>query len=192
MGSRITIPLPKVVLSYPHLFVARAAVVGGAKKFSASFLIDGNTDAGKALIKNIKTALREIADADFKGEMPERLAFKKDKKVKNQWIVSSYANTRPVVVDNKRRPLEETAGGQNDLLFPGCIVNANVNAYSYPTGGNGIAFGLEGVQWVSSSERLGEAHADAEEMFEEEEGEDPNVTGFEDAEEEEVEEDDDW
>jgi hypothetical protein len=179
MGTRITQPLKNVVLSYPHLFVARAAVPGGDKKFSASFRLDTKSEEGKALIKQLKGAIQQIADADFGGKLPSRLSLKEDKTDDRYLIVSAYSTSRPVVVDNKLRPLEETSGGQNDLLFPGTIVNANVNAYGYTAGGNGIAFGLEGVQWVGGGERLGDAPA-AGSMFEEAEGEDPNVTGFED------------
>lgn len=174
MSHRVEVALKRVRISFPHLFIPRAAVPGGSEKYGASFWL-GPDDADQ--LKLIKDAVKEISKVDFKGKKPGKVAVAKgedkypeDEQYEGITIVNAYNWSRPVVVDHARVALDANPDGQCDLIYPGCYVNASLTAYSYKVAGGGIAFGLEGVQWVSGGDRL-DSRGSASSMFEVEEAE---------------------
>ena len=174
MSHRVTLALPRVRISFPHLFIPRAAVPGGSEKYGAAFWL-GPDDSD--LLDMVRDAIKEIAKVSFKGKKPKKIAIVKgedkypeDEQYEGITIINAYNWSRPVVVDHARVALTANPDGQCDLIYPGCYVNANLTAYSYTAGGAGIAFGLEGVQWVAGGDRL-DNRATASSMFEVEEGE---------------------
>lgn len=195
MGTRVDIRLRHVRLSFPHLFIPRAATEGGAEKYSAAFWLDPTrVPLDKEQLAQITDGIKEITKADFKGKKPGRIAMLKgedkyedDPNYDGIVIVNAYNWNKPVVVDHRREPVEDEGGGQSSILYPGCYVNAALTMYSYRQAGGGIAFGLEGVQWADNGERL-DSRKSAESMFEQEEG--PDFMGDEDPAEDEAEDDD--
>ena len=195
MSHRVTLALPRVRISFPHLFIPRAAVPGGSEKYGASFWL-GPDDSD--LLDLVRDSIKEIAKAAFKGRKPKKIAIAKgedkypeDEQYEGITIINAYNWSKPVVVDHARNPIEGNPDGQCDLIYPGCYVNANLTAYSYTAGGAGIAFGLEGVQWVAAGDRL-DNRATAASMFEVEEAEIEEAELVEDDEDDDDDDDYNW
>ena len=195
MSHRVEIALKRVRISFPHLFIPRAAVPGGSEKYGASFWLGADDTDQLALIRD---AVKEIAKVDFKGKKPKKVAVSKgeekypeDEQYEGITIVNAYNWSRPVVVDHARVALDANPDGQCDLIYPGCYVNASLTAYSYKVAGGGIAFGLEGVQWVSEGDRL-DNRGNAKSMFDEVEADEEEFDGAEDEDEAEDGDEDDY
>ena len=191
-AHKVELKLKKIRISFPHLFIPRAAVEGSAEKFGASFLIPNDDPQ----VKKIRDAIKEVAKLAFDGEKPDRISiqsgdkkFPGDENYAGMTVINAYSWTRPVVIDNEMVALSADVHGQSDLIHPGCYVNAHLMVYPYTAGGDGIAFGLEGVQWVGDGESLG-IKKSAASMFEEVEAEE--VEEVEEAEDEAEEDDYEW
>lgn len=78
-------------------------------------------------------------------------------------FVNLSSSKRPVVVDRRRRRIEEPDGE----LYSGCYVEANVTvkAYEHKQGGCGIGFYVNGVQKVSGGNQLSAKEIDPDEVF---------------------------
>jgi len=79
------------------------------------------------------------------------------------WHFINVSGTRqPAVVDGQLNPILD-----KDMLFSGCYVHAHLNAYAWdhPTGGKGVSFGLNSVQFVRTGERLGAGAVAPEYVF---------------------------
>lgn len=166
-----TIKLRNVRLSFPNLFKPKAFQEGQDAKFGATFLMDKEHHA--PLIKELKTAIAQLANDYFKGKVPPMVKQKyplRDGSEKEDLhgygdgvlFLSASSKRRPVVVDRKVQPLAEDDG----VVYPGCYVNATVRPWVQDNQfGKRVNFELRAVQFVKDGEPFGQGPVIAEEEF---------------------------
>ena len=163
-----TLVLPVSILSYPNLFEPRAYKNKGIPKYSAAqVLVDDDTllplkqaisavaiermgDKAKAVLMG-NPPIHSREEALAKG-YPEGSVYINAKSTRQPGIVSRYkdpATGKPLVITEEMATLP---GGPYEM-YPGVRVKAYVSVYAYPDG-DGIAFGLEGLQRWDEGERL--------------------------------------
>lgn len=66
-------------------------------------------------------------------------------------FISAWSNQRPAVVDRRAVPITDES-----VIYPGVWVNCHVSAFAWdhPTGGKGVSFNLDALQFVKDDERL--------------------------------------
>lgn len=174
--------LKNVRLSFPRLFKAEASVEGSAPKFSAAFLMDPGTPAGKAAYLACVAAVKHVATEEwgdpefYKKIKADRLALANGDDQTSQETGEIYAGYegmkvvkgtnkhRPQVVDRHRRPVTE----EDNLFYGGCRVNAVIRFYAVKgkdKGGNGIFASLEAVQFSKDDEAFGAGPIDVDSVF---------------------------
>lgn len=109
-----TIQISNVRLSFPTLREAEASIEGGKKKFGANFLIDPQTESGKANIAACMKAIEAAEIAEFgevgaiakRVEDPKRQALRRGEKFKNQEgeVYEGYAGMIGISARADRRP----------------------------------------------------------------------------------------
>jgi hypothetical protein len=125
------------------------------------------------MIKEIKSEAKRIAIEAF-GEVPKGLkkcfglAKNHDKKkdydgYKGMFYIATANDTRPVLVDKKRKKLDEVDGPT--LLYAGAYVNTVITLWTqdHEVGGKGINANLRIIQFVKNGEAFGRGPADASE-----------------------------
>jgi hypothetical protein len=169
MSANVSKVLPvytmnKVIISYPKLFVAEQFQGEGPFFFSAAFLIDPRKQAD--VIEGLTAACEAAADLkwprsewqDKRRQGPRTFWWPirdgAEKVGKNGYagrvFIQAKSETRPGVVDQDVQPIMD-----NTLIFPGCIVNAQVQFSGYSRPGWGVGCYLQNVQLVANGERLG-------------------------------------
>lgn len=159
--------LKNVRLSYPHLWERQKASEDAAPKFSASFLIDPSTKAGKANIAKIEKAITAAKEQKWG---------KPDKRIKNDRICFLDGNEMLDDDDNVKKGYEDMmylkasnkdpvrlltfgkkpADRDQDPFYGGCYVEAIVGIYGTEAGGSpGVFASLEGVRFFAEGERFG-------------------------------------
>lgn len=164
------IKLKNVRLSYPNLFVAKAAEGSDKPKFSATFLLDKKEHA--ALIKHIEKQIERVALDAFKKKVKlNRICLRdgndyaeKEGYGDEVMFIPASETRRPVVVDGDMTPLDSTSARP----YAGCYVNANIRLFSYdhPTGGKGVSAALRSIQFLKDGPSFGAAPVSADEEFE--------------------------
>lgn len=172
---------PEAILSYPNLFSPRAANEGADPKYSCALVFPEGTDMepiikaladvaieafgakGKALVKKVVAREKgEITDGVVTAQ-GLRWPIRTDWDAKGYPEGSSFVNVRstrqPQIVsrvpDKDGRPTPIT---DPDAVYPGVIVKASLDPYSYDVSGNkGVTLGLGNVQVVRDGERLDNA-----------------------------------
>lgn len=154
---------PIGVLSFPHLFVPKAATPGAEERYSCVLIFDENaqnTPEFKAMKKAVLEAAQEkwgtkADDMIKRGAL--RLPFR-DASEKSQYggydegkvFISAWTKQKPDVID----------GRLNDVVpsdvFPGCLARITYTCFAYENSGNrGVSFGLNNVQIADfTTERL--------------------------------------
>lgn len=160
MGERLFIE--NVRISFPHLFVPRAMDERSEPKFQASFIIPKNHPA----VAQIMAARERVIAAEFSGgkqmhrDLPMKDGDNPQVGVPGCYVINASAKTKPHVVDQNVKPIIDPG-----MIYAGCYVNVSVSIYAYnQKTGNGITFGLDGVQFKSDGERL-DGRPSAESMF---------------------------
>ena len=169
-----TVKLKNVRIAFATLFVPRKVNEAdqGEPSYSASFLMDKNTEAGKANI----AAVKEAMNAAYKAQWPTEGPKLKPNQVclrdgddesyagfAGNMYVSARARRRPVVVDRDRTPLTE----QDGKPYSGCYVNAILRIWPQDnTYGKRLNCSLEAVQFVDHGESFGAKGIDAANEFE--------------------------
>jgi len=148
---------PQFTLSFPSVFVPRAANPGQEPKYGlmAVFPKGTNLDDMKRIArdaatekwgKNIPSNLQKLfkdGDVDANPEWGEIF--------KNSIYVRFSTKFKPPVVDRAVRKIEDP-----DAVYGGQKCVAVVHAYAYDNSGNkGVAFGLDALQIVGEGERIG-------------------------------------
>jgi len=163
-------------LSFPHLFVPRAATPGAEERFSVTVLFDKEAQKSPEY-KKMQQAVLEVAKAKWPGkDVVEMFKTGKlrspfhDASEKSEFngytegkvFISAWSKQRPGVVDRKVNPVLAAD------VFPGVLGRISYNPFAYDTGGNrGVSLGLNNVQIVSfDSERL-DSRKSAEDEFDE-------------------------
>jgi hypothetical protein len=155
----------RVIISYPKLFVAEQFQNEGAHWFSAAFLIDPRKQAD--VIEGLTAACEAAADLEWpRGEWREKRKLGNpklfwwpirdgaEKSEKNGYagriFIQAKTQTRPGVVDQDVQPILDQT-----LIYPGVIVNAQVQFKGYSRPSWGVGCYLQNVQLVANGERLG-------------------------------------
>jgi len=144
--------LQNVRLSFPSLWQTETYKGNDTGKYVASFLVDKTTDAGKALPKMIT----EVAEQAFGKPIPKKVEYcLKDGDQQEydgyagMWAIKANTKYRPTVIDRQKRPVTE----EDDLIYPGCYVNASLEVYSYDGQyGKRVGCSLNAIQFVRDGE----------------------------------------
>lgn len=175
--------LNMVRLSFPKLWKPEASIEGGTPKFGASFLMDPDSDTGKANIKKLEAAIKAAAtktwaekadkvrkalDSDRSGLRDGDSATNGEGDVysgyENMQFVSASNRKRPQVLNRDKTPLTEEDG----VIYGGCYVDAVVSVWATSDkklGGNGIFCTLELVRFRKDGEPFGAAPIDADDYL---------------------------
>jgi hypothetical protein len=170
MAENIQITVTNARLSYANIFRAKAMEGSvGEPKYSCVFLLDKKTNAKD--IKTIQDAIAKQVKEGLKGKHPgaDKVCLKDGS---NKADVDGYGDgvmyvsagnvKRPVIVDQKRNPLDEEDGKP----YSGCIVNGVFNLWVQDNKyGKRINASLTHVQFVKDGPVFGEAVKPAEAVF---------------------------
>ena len=184
--------LKNVRLSFPKLFKAERSTAESAPKYSAAFLIDPQSDQGKANIKALKAAIEHVktktwadkADKIYNTIEWDRKPLRDGNKATNAEgdiyngyedmyfaVASSPEKRRPQVLDRSKRPVTEEDG----VIYGGCYVDAVVSVYAVTDkdkGGNGVFASLEIVRFRKDGEAFGSGAIDADDYLDDLEDDD--------------------
>lgn len=194
MGKPIR--LKNVTLSYPHLFVPHAVTPGSPEKYGLAALLTKGNPEHDATIKEIDGLVKAMIKEEFKGKKPSKMPplhkgwekYEDKEMYQDKYIINCYSKEKPATVDAN---LEDVL--DKSVMYPGCLVNVSIDLYPYRQPVTGLAFGLNGVQWIGHGDRLDNRPSKSQ-MFDTLEGAElPEQTGGDDAEPEaESEEDYSW
>lgn len=171
--------LNNVRLSFADLFTP-VSKFDGDPKFSACFIIDPQSDDGKANLAAFKKIVRQLEAEKFGGDelptdkLPIQDGNEKDYSGWEDKVIISAANKkRPIIVGRKRQPVAE---GDLDAPFPGCYVNAVLDVWAMSNQyGKRIIASLEGVQFAADGEPFTASSVNVESDFDDIDGDD-NIT----------------
>ncbi len=154
------VKLKKVRLSFPDLWIPQTFKDSTVARFSATFLIQPQTENDRL----IRTAIREVAKEQYGAKSDKMLASWEGNSQKycyidgdlqdydgyeGVWALSSHNKSRPKIVDrNPNNDLTEADGRP----YAGCYVNAVVDIYAQRGTYPGIRAALRGVQFVEDGE----------------------------------------
>jgi hypothetical protein len=156
--ERTDVVTPVCRLSFPNLFEARAPNENATPKFSASLLFDEaaqGTEQFKRMRQMVEAAIvqkwgnnpprklrRPFLTIDDLNNVPDGY---EDEHV----IVRCNTTIQPGVVDQHRQEIIDPS-----TIYPGCYVRAALHAFawSHKTGGNGVSFGLDHIQFVKDGQ----------------------------------------
>lgn len=147
---------PLAVLSFPALFVPRAPAPGAQPRYSCCLLFDQQaqrTPAYKLLQQAYAEAIEntwpgKAKDPGFRNRLrnPFRPTDEKDYNGYREMIggvyIQPWSKSRPGIIDAMKIDITTP-----DDVWPGQIVRATVNPFTYDTSGNiGVAFNLNNIQ----------------------------------------------
>lgn len=179
--------LKNVRLSFPHVFEPRASIEDGPKKYRAAFLMDPETESGKANIKKLKAAFDKAAlgvwktkekadkirarlDSDRSGLREGDDCTNKEGDVytgyEGMMVVSASNNRKPKVLRRDKSVIDSTEAAE---IYAGCYVNAVISVWATnqeKMGGNGLFASLEIVQYSRAGEPFGAAELDEDDYLE--------------------------
>lgn len=171
--------LPRVRLSFPHLWKPYAMEVGQEEKFEATFILD-NTEHG-ALLDDIDALIDRIALDEFK----KKIGFKRCLRDGNEKsdlegygdgtsFIKASNKIRPGIVNRRLEPITEAQG----VIYPGCYVNATVRFWVQNNQwGKRVNCQLRAIQFVEDGISFGLSQVDATKEFEAIDGEHGNKPG---------------
>lgn len=152
---------PKARLSYPHLF--KPAKIPGAEveKFQATLLFDGAAQKTKQY-KAMEQMVEDAIEAKWGSDRPRKLKLPfltiddldkvPDGYTEDHTFTRLNSTSRPSVVDQNVNPITDP----NDI-YAGCYVRASITCYAWEhkTGGKGVSFGLNNVQFMEKGDKFG-------------------------------------
>lgn len=181
-----TIFLNKVRLAFPVLYTPQEFQAGDGKpRYSATFLIEPDSDNDKLIRKTIIEVVKEkITDAKKAEQFLKSVVGQSQKYCyqdgdtksfdgfEGNWFLASHRQAKdgaPAVVDTNPKVLIAEGSGR---VYAGCYVNAKVDIYVQTAGNPGVRCGLLAVQFNSDGDAFagGVASADGFESLESEEG----------------------
>ena len=151
------IVLKNVRLSFPQIWTPKAFQAGQEPRFNANFLLDKDADADQ--IAKLEAAINAVAEEKWKGKIPKGLKLclgdgeEKDYDgYDGAMFVSASTKVRPVIVDQKKRPLAEEDGKP----YAGCYVNAAISLWAQDNQwGKRVNATLDAIQFVKDGESFG-------------------------------------
>lgn len=181
--GNVRVTTPKGRVSFPHCFIARAAVPGGDEKYSITLLIPKTenieklteirnkavTDKWPDAQKRPKNLHNPIKDGDT--DVMNDGSLRKDKypECAGHWIIAASRAKKsgpPKVVDQGMQQILDEAD-----LYAGCYARMSVHAFAYgpskdrPQVKPGVSFGLNNVQKLAEGEPLGGMSSKPEDDF---------------------------
>lgn len=135
---------PKFRVSFPTVFVPRAAMDGAEVKYSITMLFPKDAD-----LSRLKAIAKQAATEKWGDKIPKdlRSPFRDgDTKELDGYagmiFVAASSKMKPGLVNGNREPIIDSGE-----FYAGCYARATVNAYAYDRNGNkGVAFGLQNIQ----------------------------------------------
>jgi hypothetical protein len=162
----VEVRLENCFLSYPHLFTPRRVNEKSDPKYSANLILPPSFNWTP-----VQLAVEEAIATKFGNKVPTNLAMPWDIVEDGPYAgyyqikASSQAERPPRVVTQDRR---DAGPHEQQMFFPGAVVNAYVRMFGYDTAGNrGVAAGLNGIQLVNCGNDLPrlDSSKTAEQMF---------------------------
>lgn len=155
------IRINNVRLSYPNLFVAKAAQKNQEPKFSASFIIDKRT--GASIIEALKNARSKAAAEFWNNNVPKGVkSFLRDGIEKEDvegygpdvmFLNASSKRQPPCVLKDSPIPLSKDQAGK---FYAGCYVNVVIRVWCQDNEyGKRVNASLEAVQFERDGDPLG-------------------------------------
>ena len=161
---------PDARLSFPSLFQASAVLDSKVLKFGCTLLLPPDTD-----LKPFKLAMKAAMEAEW-GKVIQLPASKNPLHAcetypypngrysgyEDGWhFIRVSSKYRPAIVNRGNIPVTD-----EEQVYPGMWVRGFINAYAWthPTGGKGVSFGLQALQLVRDGERL-DGRVDASSIF---------------------------
>jgi len=167
------IKLENVRLAFPALFEAKTVNGEGEPAFSASFLMEPDHPAVKALRAAFETIGKDKWGAKWPAvkkeiEAKDRTALH-DGDTKSDYagfpgnlFVSSRNKTRPLVIDRDKAPLVQADGRP----YAGCYVNASIELWCQDNNyGKRINASLRGVQFLRDGDAFAGGGSASEDEF---------------------------
>lgn len=174
-----TLITPIFRVSFPNVFEARQAMGEGEPKFGLTAVFDPSkfSSKDKERWKAMQALANEVSTSKFKkkiSELPDN--FKKPVRKGEEkeglagfgpglLFASLTTKFKPGIVDKDGRT---EIVDDNDAVYPGCYMRAEVTCYAYDNKGKGVAFGLQNLQKVADGPRL-DSRTDASDAFADEE-----------------------
>jgi hypothetical protein len=150
---------PYGILSFPHLFTARAAAEGATPRFSCSILFNKEQQASAeyaalkaavraaiaeewgdakakdaAFLKTLRNPFRDAAEKEYEGYDPGMV------------FIAAWNNNKPGVVNLQTQPILDPAD-----VWAGQLARLYVRPFAYQQSGNkGVSFSLQHVQILKS------------------------------------------
>jgi hypothetical protein len=177
------VTLTGVRLSFPKVWKAEQSTPDSKPKFGASFIIDPDSDNGKAVIKKIEAAIKKIKTDTWKEKAQKiydnievkRKAFVSGDDMTNGEgdVYAGYEDMMIVKASNVRRPQvlnrdKSALTEEDNVIYGGCYVDAVVSFYAVTKkeqGGNGLFATLEVVRYRKEGEAFGAAPVDADDYL---------------------------
>lgn len=168
--------LKNVRLAFPKIFKAEQFQGTGETAFSASFLIDPQSQAIQ--VREIESAMAAVAKEKWgaKGDATLKLLKNSDKTClhdgNDKVDTAGYENMLYIAARSKKKPVIRDRDAKTDLTaedgrpYGGCYVNAVVQLWAQDTGfGKRINAKLEGLQFVKDGDAFsGSAPIDGSEF----------------------------
>ena len=161
------------IISYPALFEPKVNP-SGAMKYSCSLLFEKmDTEAIASLTKAIDIAILKGKETKWSGKLPKfryqplrdgdeelESGDKTDFVYEGKVFLNCSSDTPPGVVDSHAKALMD-----QNKIYAGCIVRADVNPFPYKHSGNaGIGWGLNNIMLIADGSRL-DGKQNAEDAF---------------------------
>lgn len=166
--SSVQIKLKAVRLSYPNIWESKAVKQGDEPRYSASFLIDKETQGDQ--IKKLREAVAKIAHEKWGEKIPKTVKYcvhdgtekEADGYDENIIFISSSSKKRPQVYDQHMGVMTK----DDPIPYAGCYVNAVVRLWTQDNNfGKRVNAELQGIQFHEDGAAFGVAPFRGEEHF---------------------------
>ena len=152
----------KGIISYPNVFEAKQINGKGDPKFSASIILDPQTDWAA-----VQACVQEALVTKFGvGSIPQNykspFSQADEDGFPGLWLIHGYSDRPVQVTDQRVQPVMDRS-----QVFAGCVVNVYVRFYGFDNAGNkGVGVGLNAVQIVDNvNVKLLDNTKDAKDVF---------------------------
>jgi hypothetical protein len=173
--KKVTIVLPKVILSFPHLVEKQPLdpvyiKTEEQRKYTATFLLSKKDDVHMSAVKKMEEELKNLLSVIKVKQNPHILIKDgdeeydaiedKDKKAKNEYKKGNFI----ITASNRFQPLLNAQGGEafdlakhEKLFYPGCYVHAYIelSPYKFNDVWKGVSNRLQHVQFSKNGTVIG-------------------------------------
>jgi len=149
---------PKFRASFAHLTKPRAISEGSPPKYSVTVVLDMSDKDHAAFLDVLRESALAVAREKFGAKLPKklRMPFKDgDEEDRPEWQgcvvfgASASEDFPPDIIGPDRQPILDNAEVYSGMY---CRCSLRPYAWSHPTGGQGVSFGLGNVQKLADGE----------------------------------------